>query len=395
MLVVDDLLAHVDGRAVELERLLDRLHGAVDARAVAARRREQDPLRRGESRGFGSGRHRAKGYRRPRPGLVRRGTRERIAGSAARAGAPTAPRLPAHTCDRSSRACATRRPARARARSRSRSGPPPAPRPRRTACGRRGCPAASPPNGCLEPDCCASQPRPRRGRTDPVGVRLARDVQIAVADHVEEHHRPDLAERRAALPAPTARVARRTGRSPGRRRSRERGAARRLLGVEQDEVDRGPFEARRQVPRQLQHDGHAGGPVVGADEPRDVLGVVVSADDDRAGQPARDPGDDVPVWALDRDVANAGRTQPLDDEPAPRARRPPTPTGRGPIATWVAQVPEGALGVEPGGGGRRSQRARRHLTAARAARGREAGRCRDGRQQKDIASGTWPYGRLG
>ena len=58
VLVVDDLLAHVDGRAVELERALDRLHGAVDARAVAARRGEQEllavsarvPLRRAASR---------------------------------------------------------------------------------------------------------------------------------------------------------------------------------------------------------------------------------------------------------------------------------------------------------------------------------------------------------
>ena len=45
VLVVDDLLAHVDRRAVELERALDRLHGAVDAGAVAARGGEQDPFR--------------------------------------------------------------------------------------------------------------------------------------------------------------------------------------------------------------------------------------------------------------------------------------------------------------------------------------------------------------
>ena len=44
VLVVDDLLAHVDGRAVELERALDGLHGAVDAGAVAARRGEQELL---------------------------------------------------------------------------------------------------------------------------------------------------------------------------------------------------------------------------------------------------------------------------------------------------------------------------------------------------------------
>ena len=44
VLVVDDLLAHVDRRAVQLERALDGLHGAVDAGAVAARRGEQELL---------------------------------------------------------------------------------------------------------------------------------------------------------------------------------------------------------------------------------------------------------------------------------------------------------------------------------------------------------------
>ena len=42
VLVVHDLLAHVDGRAVEVQRLLDGDHGPVDAGAVAARRRQQD-----------------------------------------------------------------------------------------------------------------------------------------------------------------------------------------------------------------------------------------------------------------------------------------------------------------------------------------------------------------
>ena len=44
VLVVDDLLAHVHRRAVELERAFDRLHGPIDARAVAARRRQQQLL---------------------------------------------------------------------------------------------------------------------------------------------------------------------------------------------------------------------------------------------------------------------------------------------------------------------------------------------------------------
>ncbi len=46
--VVHDLLAHVDRRAVALERLLDGDHGAVDAGAVAARRGEQHPLVSGD-----------------------------------------------------------------------------------------------------------------------------------------------------------------------------------------------------------------------------------------------------------------------------------------------------------------------------------------------------------
>ena len=41
VLVVHDLLADVDRGAVEVERLLHRDHGPVDAGAVAARRREQ------------------------------------------------------------------------------------------------------------------------------------------------------------------------------------------------------------------------------------------------------------------------------------------------------------------------------------------------------------------
>jgi hypothetical protein len=43
VLVVDDLLAHVDRLAVERERVLDGLDGTIDARAVAPRCREQDP----------------------------------------------------------------------------------------------------------------------------------------------------------------------------------------------------------------------------------------------------------------------------------------------------------------------------------------------------------------
>ena len=44
VLVVDDLLADVDRRAVQLQRPLDRLHRAIDAGAVAARGCQEDPL---------------------------------------------------------------------------------------------------------------------------------------------------------------------------------------------------------------------------------------------------------------------------------------------------------------------------------------------------------------
>ena len=53
VLVVDDLLAHVDRRAVELEGLFDRDDGTVDTGAVAAGRGEQDAL--GILRGGGVG----------------------------------------------------------------------------------------------------------------------------------------------------------------------------------------------------------------------------------------------------------------------------------------------------------------------------------------------------
>ena len=44
VLVVHDLLAHVDRGAVQVQRLLDGHHGPVDAGAVAARRRQEDGL---------------------------------------------------------------------------------------------------------------------------------------------------------------------------------------------------------------------------------------------------------------------------------------------------------------------------------------------------------------
>ena len=47
--VVDDLLAHVDGRSVQVERSLDRLDGALDAGAVAAGGGQKNLLHHGVS----------------------------------------------------------------------------------------------------------------------------------------------------------------------------------------------------------------------------------------------------------------------------------------------------------------------------------------------------------
>ena len=46
MLVVDDLLAHIHGRPVQVQRTFNRLHGAVHAGAITARRGEQELLDR-------------------------------------------------------------------------------------------------------------------------------------------------------------------------------------------------------------------------------------------------------------------------------------------------------------------------------------------------------------
>jgi hypothetical protein len=47
--VVDDLLTDVDGRPVQVERLLDRLDSALDPGAIATGRREQDLPHHGAS----------------------------------------------------------------------------------------------------------------------------------------------------------------------------------------------------------------------------------------------------------------------------------------------------------------------------------------------------------
>ena len=49
--VVDDLLAYVNGRAVQGKRPLHRLHGALDSGAIPPRRCEQDPRNQTASQG--------------------------------------------------------------------------------------------------------------------------------------------------------------------------------------------------------------------------------------------------------------------------------------------------------------------------------------------------------
>jgi hypothetical protein len=54
VLVVHDLLAHIDRRAVQLQRVFHRLHRAIDPRAVPARRRQEYLLNRiGRRAGLG------------------------------------------------------------------------------------------------------------------------------------------------------------------------------------------------------------------------------------------------------------------------------------------------------------------------------------------------------
>ena len=110
----------------------------------------------------------------------------------------------------------------------------------------------------------------------------------------------------------------RTGGCRACRRAR-RVARPRLLSVEQRELDGRSFDSPGERARQLEHDGDPGRSVVGADEPRYVLRVVVSADDHDARLAARDPPHHVPVGMLDANAADARASQRASDEPRLRA----------------------------------------------------------------------------
>ena len=102
----------------------------------------------------------------------------------------------------------------------------------------------------------------------------------------------------------------------------------------------------------------AGGAVVGADEARQVLGVVVRPHQDRPAA-ARQPADDVAQAAGHALEAPAGDLRPQALGQDPRRGR----AGRArPQVHLGAQVAEGAIGVEPVGAAGR---------AAAAAAGRE------------------------
>ncbi len=123
----------------------------------------------------------------------------------------------------------------------------------------------------------AAQQRPQAR----VGARLARDRQVLVADEVDDDD-----GRRARG---RGRRRRRGCRAAPRGRKLGVGrAARALLAVEHHEADLALARAppRAQGPRQLEHRRRAGRTVVGADEARDVLRVVVRPHQDR---PARGP----------------------------------------------------------------------------------------------------------
>ena len=243
VLVVDDLLPHVDRRAVHLERVLDRLYGAIDAGAVAARRGEQDPLRaarfggRGhvaEGSGGGSADPRDRGERRlaDRLEALRADLVERVLGRVpVGAGAG-----PGHTRSRSGRAPARRPRGRGRGRRRSRC----------------GCPRTGP--GCRS----AAAPRPRTTRTGPGRSRPR--AESAARSRRPGRRAPWRGSRpAAACPGGRRRGRRRrTGGCRGSRRARTggcRGAPRRRTGRGRPKVPaagaaaRAPARARRRSPR--------------------------------------------------------------------------------------------------------------------------------------------------
>ena len=137
---------------------------------------------------------------------------------------------------------------------------------------------------------------------------------------------------RAQLAAVAARVGLRAAQA-GSRRSRP--VVGRLLAVEEHEAQLRralrPLRAAQHA-RELEHRGGAARAVVGADEARQRLRVVVRGDDDRRLR-AREAADDVAQPGMAGDRLEA----PARQRPAQARREPPRaaePAGRGPSSTW-------------------------------------------------------------
>ena len=312
VLVVDDLLAHVDGRAVQLERALDGLHGAVDAGAVAARRGEEQLLREG-------GGHGARVYE-AAPAAAAASARAELRISAT-VDSPTASRLRSgELVDRVAHrvGVAVGEVDEVDRRDRRRAG---------TACGRRGSSSAS-----------SAGRRRRRRRAPPRRASaatarrrsscLARQPQALVGDVVEQHHLADLA---AVGLHVRLRAAQRVGvgspSSPGGSSSPSKSTKRISRAFARPAL--GP-----QVARDLDHRRRARRAVVGADEAGRVeLRVVVRAEHDRglAARAARRrccAARDGRATASNRPPGSSGRSRSAS------ARSCGEPAGRWPTATW-------------------------------------------------------------
>ena len=135
----------------------------------------------------------------------------------------------------------------------------------------------------------------RRAAERAIRVRLARDREAPVADEVEQDHRLGVPVGRGGDLAPP---------EPGLLERQVVAPGRGLLAVEERKDDRRSERARLQRAGELEDDGDARRIVVRADEAREVLRVVVGAeDDDPFRLPARQHADHVPKTARDGLVA--------------------------------------------------------------------------------------------
>ena len=113
-------------------------------------------------------------------------------------------------------------------------------------------------------------------------VRVALDGQIAVADHVEQHERPQALERPVLLRGLHVVAA-----AVGVVGAPPLGHAR-FFAVEEQQLDRQLVLPCLEDASQLEQRGRRGGAVVGADEPElaKELGVVVAGEHEAVGAPA-------------------------------------------------------------------------------------------------------------